>query len=244
MKFLKKHWKKFIVAFILAPVILFGLATIILYTQQEKLVQFYLQEFNEDIHGHIVIGKSRVAPFRNFPYISIDLKDVRVYESESDIAGRPFLELDDLYVGFDVWKLLSGKTEIKAITLKDGHLDIIQDEAANLNISRAFEMKKPVQQVAEAFHLELKKIKLINVDINKHNLENLFTIDAFIKDGIIKVDMNDDRQILHTDCDFILSVVQAGDTTFFKNKHGDIHTDFTFDEIGRASCRERVSVTV
>lgn len=229
MKFLKKHWKKLIGFIVLLPILLFSIAVVIVYVQQEKLVQFYLQEFNEDIHGQIVIGKSRVAPFRNFPYISIDLQDVRIYESENDIKGRPIIELNDIYVGFDLWKLLSGKTEIKAITLKDGHMDIIQDEEANLNISRAFEMKKPVEEVAEAFHLELKKIKLINVDINKHNLENLFTIDAFIKEGIIKVDMSDERQILHADCDFILSVVQDGDTTFFKNKHGDIHTDFSFD---------------
>jgi len=229
MNFIKKHWKKIVGTIVLAPVLLFGVATLMLYTQQEKLVQFYLQEFNADIHGHIVIGDSKVAPFRNFPYISIDLQDVIVYESENDTTGRPIIELDDVYVGFDLWKLLGGKTEIKAITLKDGHLDIIQDEEANLNIARAFEMKKPVEEVAEAFHLVLKKIKLKNVDINKHNLENLFTIDAFVKDGVIKIDMNDKRQILHADCDFILSVVQDGDTTFFKNKHGDIHTDFSYN---------------
>jgi hypothetical protein len=229
MIFLKKHWKKLLGIALFSPIFLFLTATAIIYIQQEKLVQFYLEEFNQDIHGHIVIRKSRVAPFRNFPYISIDLKDVKIYESENEISGRPLIELSDVYVGFDLWKLLGGKTEIKAITLKDGHLDIIQDENANLNISRAFELKKPVEEVAEAFHLVLKKIKLVNVDINKHNLENLFTIDAFIKEGIIKVDINDDRQILHADCDFILSVVQDGDTTFFKNKHGDIHTDFSFD---------------
>jgi hypothetical protein len=225
----KKHWKKIIGFVLLTPVLLFGIALLIVYSQQEKLVQFYLEEFNADIHGHIVIGKSRVAPFRNFPYISIDLQDVRVYESENDLRGRPIIELEDIYVGFDMMKLLSGKTEIKAITLKNGHLDIIQDENANLNISRTFEMKKPVEEVAEAFNLKLKKIKLINVDVNKHNLENLFTIDAFIEEGLIKVDMNDKRQILRADCDFILSVVQDGDTTFFKNKHGAIHTDFQFD---------------
>lgn len=229
MNWFKKHWKKIVGFLVIIPIVLFSVATIILYTQQEKLVQFYLKEFNQDIHGHIEIGKSRVAPFRNFPYISIDLQDVKVFESENDIIGRPIIELNDVYVGFDVWKLLSGKTEIKTISLNDGHLDIIQDEDANLNISRAFEMKKPVEEVAEAFHLVLKKIKLKNVDINKHNLENLFTVDAFIKDGVIKIDMNDHRQIMHADCDFILSVVQDGDTTFFKNKHGDIHTDFTFN---------------
>lgn len=216
MNWFKKHWKKIVGFLVIIPIVLFSVATIILYTQQEKLVQFYLKEFNQDIHGHIEIGKSRVAPFRNFPYISIDLQDVKVFESENDIIGRPIIELNDVYVGFDVWKLLSGKTEIKTISLNDGHLDIIQDEDANLNISRAFEMKKSVEEVAEAFHLVLKKIKLKNVDINKHNLENLFTVDAFIKDGVIKIDMNDQRQIMHADCDFILSVVQDGDTTFSK----------------------------
>jgi len=229
MKFLKKNWKKLAAFIVLTPILLFTVATIILYTQQEKLVKFYLQEFNQDIHGHLVISKSRVAPFKNFPYISIDLQDVKVYESKNDKSGRPIIELDDIYVGFDLWKMLTGKIEVKSIALNSGHMDIIQDKNGKLNISRAFELKKPVDEVAEAMHLILKRIKLTNVNINKKNLENLITVDAFVKEGIIKFDMNDERQILHADCDFILSVIQDNDTTFFKNKRGDIHTDITFN---------------
>jgi hypothetical protein len=228
MQFLKRHWKKLLGITFGLPILLFAIALSYVYFQQEKLVQFYLEEFNADIEGHIVVGKSRVAPFKNFPYISIDLQDVQVFESEDDLS-YPLLELDDIYVGFDVWKLLGGNTEIKTIALKDGHLDIVQDKNAELNISRAFKAKKPVEEISEALHLKLKSIKLENVDISKLNEENLFKIDAFVKDGKIGIDMNDDRTLLHADVAYILTIMQDGDSTFFKNKHGDLDTDFSFD---------------
>lgn len=228
MHFLKFHWKKFVLALVVLPVLLFTAAITIVYFQQEKLVQFYLEEFNADIHGHIVIEKSKIAPFKNFPYISIDLQGVRVYESDDNLS-QPLLELDDVYVGFNLWKLLGGKTEVKTITLKDGHLDIVQDENAELNISRAFAAKKPVEEISEALHLKLKSIKLENVDLSKLNEENSIKIDAFVEKGKIAIDMNDDRTILHAKLDFILTVLKEGDSTFFKNKHGVLDTDMSFD---------------
>lgn len=228
MGFIRKYWKKFLLLLVGLPVLLFVVALSIIYIQQERLVQFYLEEFNADIEGHIVIEKSKVAPFKNFPYISIDLQGLRVYESEDDLAV-PLLELQDVYVGFDVWKLLGGKTEVKTISLKDGHLDIVQDKHAELNISRAFKPKKPVEEISEALHLKLKTIKLENVDFSKLNEENLFKIDAFVSKGKIAVDMDEERALLHADLNYILTVIQDADSTFFKNKQGELHTDFSFN---------------
>ena len=228
MQYLKRHWKKLLVTLIGLPIVLFIIALSYVYIQQEKLVQFYLNEFNADIHGHVVVGKSSVAPFKNFPYISIDLQDVQIFESEDDLS-YPLLELDDVYVGFDLWKLLGGNTEIKTISLKDGHLDIIQDKNAELNISRAFQVKKPVEEISEALHLKLKSIKLENVDISKLNEENLFKIDAFVINGEIGIDMDEERSLMHADIDYILTVIQDGDSTFFRNKQGILDTDFSFN---------------
>jgi hypothetical protein len=229
MNFLKKHWKKLLAIVLVSPVLLFGTALIILITQQERLVQYYLQEFNESIHGHIEIRKSRIAPFRNFPYISIDLEGVKIYETKNLNVAKPIVDLNDLYVGFDVWKLIGGKTQIKAITLSNGFIDLIQDENAQLNIAKAFESDKPTEDIEEAVSLELNKLKLKNIHINKLNLENLITIDAKVNTGVFKIKLNDENKKLVADCDFILSVIKDGDSTFFKNKQGEIHTDFSFD---------------
>lgn len=224
MQFLKRHWKKIIGIIIGLPILLFATALTIVYFQQEKLVQHYLEEFNADIEGYIVIEKSRVAPFKNFPYISIDLQGVRVYEYENDLS-HPLLELNDVYVGFDVWKLLGGKTEIKTIALKDGHLDIIQNINAELNISKAFKAKKPVEEISEALNLKLKSIKLENIDFSKLNEENLVKIDALIEKGKIGVEMTDKYNLVHAEMDYILTIMKGADSTFFKNKHGHLSTD-------------------
>jgi hypothetical protein len=226
----KKHWKKLVALVLLTPVLIFGTALIILITQQEKLVQFYLTELNENIQGRIEIRKSHIAPFRNFPYISIDLKGVLVYETKN-LDEEAIVELEDVYVGFDLIKLLSGKTQIKAITLKDGRLDLIQDEKAELNLAKAFQSENPsdVEDVSEAMNLELKKLKLKNVNIQKHNLENMVSVEAHVKKGVFKIKLGEEIKKLKANCDFILTVLKNGDTTFFKHKNGYINTDFAFD---------------
>lgn len=229
MKWLKKRWKLLTALIILLPILLFGLATTLLYLQQERLVQFYLEEFNEDIHGHLVIEKSKIAPFKNFPYISIDLQGVQMFEDENHLTGTPLLELHDVYVGFDLWKLIAGKTEIKSISLNDGHIDIIQSKEAELNITKAFAFKKPSEEIAEAFHLDLKKIQIEKVDIQKLNEENMFNIVAFVENGDIALKMNDHNMILDTHADFIFTVERNGDSTFFKNKHCSIDTELAFE---------------
>ncbi len=228
MQFLKRHWKKIFGALIGLPVLLFTIALTIVYVQQAQIVQHFLEEFNADIEGYIVIEKSRVAPFKNFPYISIDLQGVRVYEDENNMI-HPLLELNDVYVGFDVWKLLGGKTEVKSIALKDGHLDIVQDKNAELNIAKAFKAKRPVEEISEALHLKLKSIQLDNIDFSKLNEENQIKIDALIDRGVIGVEMNDAFTLLHANMEYTLSILKGKDSTFFKNKHGKLDTDVHLD---------------
>ena len=228
MKFISRHWKKLLLLILGLPILLFAVAVTIIYSKQEQLVQHYLEEFNADIHGHVVIKRSSVAPFKSFPYISIDLQGFSVYESD-DLSLHPLLELEDVYVGFDFWKLLGGKTVIKSVVLKDGHLDVVQDSNAALNISKAFKPTKPVEEVSEALNLKLKSIQLENVDISKFNEVNKTKIDLFIKKGEIGVEMNEDQALLHADMNYILTIIKDSKSTFFRDKHGTLNTDLSFD---------------
>lgn len=215
-----------------------------LYVKQEEIVQHFLEELNDDIEGYVVIGASRIAPFQNFPYVSIDLKEVQVFESENDLDQGPLLSLQDVYVGFDVLKLISGKTEIKTIALHDGFLKIEQDEHAELNINRAFKPKKPSEEISESLNLKLKKVKLKNLDISKYNSVNLVTVDAYVNKGIIGVEKSDAFSALKAECNFVFSVLKNGDSTFFKNKACYLETDISFIEESLTLNLEKTSLVI
>ncbi len=222
--------KRLLLILLLAPIVLFISTLGVLYYQQEKWVQHFIQEINADIEGYVVVGKSRIAPFKNFPYVSIDLKDVKVFESEREMEQAPVLMLGDIYVGFDLLKLVSGKMEIKSINLQDGYLDVIQDSEGALNLGRAFQPKKPSEEVAEAFNLKLKSIKLNNIQVSKFNELNQVKVDALIDKAKFGVEKNREFSRLDAKSEFKLTIMKEGDSTFFKNKNCVLQTELVFKE--------------
>ena len=96
----KKIWKRVIIGVIVSLLIAFGAAIMILVWQQDKFVQNSVNTFNKDFKGAIVIGDSDISPFENFPYISIVIQNVQVYEDQADMFA-PILDVSKIYFGFN-----------------------------------------------------------------------------------------------------------------------------------------------
>jgi len=61
-----------------------GSAISIVAWYQDTIVQSIVARFNEDFRGALIIEDTDISPFSNFPYISIDIKNVQVYEDKAD----------------------------------------------------------------------------------------------------------------------------------------------------------------
>ena len=77
-----KLWQKLTLLAVLAVVSFTGLLTIIVYLKQDKLVQAEVDAMNKTHQRLLVVGDVHVAPFQNFPYFSIKVDDVSIYESK------------------------------------------------------------------------------------------------------------------------------------------------------------------
>ena len=80
--FTKKRVRLFFGIIIIVPVIFFTLLVGIIYYCQDSIVQHAIVIANKDLKGRFSVSGSHVAPFANFPQISIDLEHVKVYESK------------------------------------------------------------------------------------------------------------------------------------------------------------------
>ena len=179
---------------------------------------------NEDFEGRISIKDSHISPFANFPHISIDLEDLRIFESKEKNADE-IVHLKDLYLGFNLWSIINGDYTIRKIRLSGGSIDLVQHKDGSLNLANALASKKPVEEEAEALHIDLKKVRIDDVDINKLNEENGIKVDALIKSATAKLSSNDEEILAGLDLSFTLNLIKDGDTTFFKHKHIDFNTD-------------------
>lgn len=78
----KKFWKRFVLISVIAPIVLFFTVVLIVYAKQDAIVKNLIETANKDFKGAIRIKGSHVAPFANFPYISIDIEGLEIFEDD------------------------------------------------------------------------------------------------------------------------------------------------------------------
>ena len=228
--FTKKFWIRLGLSIVLVPILLFTIVTSIVYLKQKEIVQELLVQVNKDFEGSIRLKGSHVSPFAAFPYISIDLEDLHVYEGKKQLKKEEILHINDCYIGFNIWNILKGNYSIKSVKLSNGTIRLVQHKDGSFNIANALKSKKPVEEVKSDFKIDLKSIAIKDIDFSKLNEANNLLIDAYIQKAKTKVISSDDHFYLDLDTKFKLTVVQNGDTTFVKNKHFEVDTELDMSE--------------
>lgn len=230
----KRFWKRLLLSLILIPLILFTVVISIVYVKQDEIVQDLITQTNEDFVGTIKIKDSHIAPFANFPYISIDLENVEVFEGKSLKKAQRIAQINDLYVGFNLFQLLGGNYDIKSLKIKEGELRIVQHTDGSFNLTNALASKKPIEEVEDELHLDLQSIKVENVDISKLNEANNLMVDAFIRKAKSKFRTKEEHTFISLETDFELSLIKDGDTTFIKHKHFHVDTKLDLNKKNQA----------
>lgn len=216
----RKFWKRFIIILFILPILLFSVVTLIIYWKQDAIVKSVLESANKDFYGLVEIKESHIAPFANFPYISIDLQELRIYD-DKEKTNEAVIKLADVYIGFDLFTLLGGTFDVKSLKLSNGDFNIVEYDNGELNIERAFKTDKPAEEIQEDFHFALKKMIFTDVDISKINKDGL-KFDSYFNEANIAFSSKEDHLFFGIDGNFDLSIIDKGDTAFINNKHFDV----------------------
>src|SRR5688500_18552436 len=137
---MKSKTRKRLVRFLLIPVLslvlLIAVAFTILVTQQQRLVKLAVKELNKKLSGTISVQSSNISLFQNFPYLYGRLNNVRFYASKS-VAAKPLFSAEKLFAGFSLPDILKQNYKVKVIFMKNGHLDLVEENNGQLNIVEA-----------------------------------------------------------------------------------------------------------
>ena len=223
----KKLMKRLVIWLVIIPILLFFSVVLVVYWKQDKIVQNLITSFNEDFTGKVEIEGSHVSPFENFPYISIDLEDLELFETKKTDVD-PIVDLKDIYVGFNIWDLISGNYDIKILEMKDGFIHAVQNEDGELNITKALETKKEIENVEDEFNIHLKLIKLIDVDIYKLNSSIDLMVESFVDEAKIKFISSDEKMFASVETHSELNIIKNGDTSFVKRKHLNLDLELEY----------------
>jgi hypothetical protein len=217
----RKRWKRWLGGlgiFLLLLVALLAAAPYLLYKNQKSLVQQALQKVNQNLEGVITLEDSYISPFKQFPYVSIDLKGLRFYTTR-DTTEKPAYEVKDCYLGFNILGLLQGNYEVKTIRLENGHLDLIQHPDGTLNILKAKNIVNDSSAAQEeAFAFKLKKLKLKDFDLLYYQESDSLLFESYMKEAQASFNLQDEKISASLNGNMIWNLVQKGDTSFFREK--------------------------
>ncbi|PRY90345.1 AsmA-like C-terminal region-containing protein [Mongoliibacter ruber] len=221
--------KKGLLALLFLPFFVIVLATILFTFHQEVIVQKALKSANEQLVGKLTINESKVSVFKEFPYISIDLRGVSFYEDKRK-ETKPFYEAGHLYLGFNIWEILEGKYKVKSIRISDGYVDVIQDANGGINVFAALGIQRNTsEEESKIIEFDLAKVKISNFQVSFENSLDTISYLARIDSWKSNVNKNDNNFKFNLKGNLIFDVLKAGQPTFFAEKSVNLGLNLNFD---------------
>ncbi|MDO9554446.1 AsmA-like C-terminal region-containing protein [Rhodonellum sp.] len=224
-----KRKKIFYLSLLVLIPLMLGISSIwILYQNQNQLTQKAITAINEQFVGELTIEDSYISPFANFPYISIDLKGIKFYESK-DNQSKPIYEAEDFYVGFNIWDIIRGNYSVKKLKISNGHLHVVKYENGDINLllAKGISEEKDATETEEALVFDLAGIVIEKFDITYSDLAQ--KSDFVFHIGSLQSDFRfrEDHIFIDLLSDLVFDYEQDGAPTFFADKK--IHLDLELD---------------
>jgi hypothetical protein len=231
--------KKKILLLLLSFLVLIGIAIGILYTNKDIIIQNLIFENNKKYQGQISIKSIDFSFLKQFPYTSIQLNNLNVWETK-DTLQKPIVSIKKAYLGFNLWSLIQKDYNIKKIALQDGNIHLIQDKSNILNIQKAFETKE--KDASESVHFDINEIILEQIDIKKENVLQKTIVEVDAENAKAQFSYQKKHIALKLDSKFLLNVFKSNKPTFINQKHFELHTDFIFDRATHLLTFKKTSV--
>lgn len=226
---MKSRIIKFFIWLLVLPILLLLGGFIYISQNQDVLVTKGIRLFNSGIQGEIKIESSKPSFFSNFPYISIDLQGVQIYEDKN----RSFLigTMDDLYLGFDLWKLLQNDYSIKKIKISGGSLKLIKDQDQKINLLQALNNGAENDTLqSEGIDFDLASIILKDMEISYHDLSDSLGL-AFQFEKL-STSIKNRASIIRIGLDsrLIANITSKEKPTFFYNKNTGLKLKMVYEK--------------
>jgi hypothetical protein len=230
---MKKKWIIILSLAGILPVVFLSITFLILYSQQEKITKRVLVSLNEHLEGELEIRSSSIDLFEAFPYVSIDLREVRFFENKQRDT-RPLYEVADIYIGFDIRDIVTGNNIIKSITLKDGHLYVHRYEDGNINVLIAKNIdlfsEKEKSENDSSLNLELQRLTIENFHFLYEDDTSGDLIDNHFKELVAKIKYAKDHFYIDLESDMDFDLYKYNQPTFFTNKHIALSLNLDLDQ--------------
>ncbi len=225
---IKKIWKRILLAVIIIPILVLTGGIIYIQKNQAEIIKSEIAKLNKEHKGLIVVGDSELSLFDNFPYISLKVYDVQIFETKEDNSST-IIDVQDIYVGFNLNDIINGNYDIQSLKVEEGVFNIVIHEDNTTNLENSLATTSESDSDSSSTSVHFKKIIFKNLDIHTIDESTNTDIEKFIYNGQGGFTLKDSLIAGHIDTDFEVNVIKDGDTTFIRKKHFEFHTDVEFN---------------
>ena len=224
---IKKFLKRILLGLLLLFIAMIGSLIVYVQNNHSEIIKSEVAKLNLEHKGRVSVGDTEVSMFKTFPYISIKIDDVQVFEAKEENAPI-IMDVQDIYIGFDFWDIVNKNYDIQSLLVEDGVFNIVIHPDNSTNIQNSLSSTSNTE--SPTINIHLKKIKLKNLDIHTLDEATNTDVEKFVFNGQGGFSQKDNIIAGHIDTDFELNIIKDGDTTFIRKKHFEVHTDVIFNE--------------
>lgn len=221
---IKKWIVRPLLILLITVVTLAGVGLIVLFTQQQRLVNLAVAEVNKQFKGELTIETSSISPFKNFPYVSVALHEVRFFPTKAT-TGKPLAEIGRLYVGFSLPDILQQQYNVRRLFIQGGYVDLARQENGQLDIVEATAIQTDTVQAATppgeatAFAVDLQRVVIKDLTFSYADKATGQQISSSIEKLVSSFRIDGTSITAALDGGMQLDLVTPTDTSFFRRKH-------------------------
>lgn len=184
--FLRKVYH-FILISLISGLLLFALVGVLVYKNQDKLVQLFIEEVNKKIDTPVEVGEVELTLLDKFPQLAFKFSKVKVKESLPG-SNNPLAVLENIYCTFGLWQLITGNYNIDHFYLENGSINL--KKLANGDINYQF-LKNNTQNRSgqKKVNLQFENIDFRQVKFHYLDESNDVFLQAMVEDMTSKLNI-------------------------------------------------------
>ncbi len=208
------------ILWIIAAVAALAVSGVVYFTvrYQDEIIRLFIAEANKHILTPVDVKKVEFSMFRQFPDITISLKDVEMAESFAD-SKRQLLRAGSLRFTFSLWDVLHKRYRVQDIRLEKGAVLIRYDAEGNPNYKILSEGGKNGRTF-----FDLENIVLEDVQLHYEHDKTGLMIDAFTPSLKLKIRGSDKQLDFDLNGQLNTGYVKVKGKSYFRKKSVKIDT--------------------
>ncbi|MBI3500998.1 MAG: AsmA family protein [Bacteroidetes bacterium] len=161
-----------------------GTLFIIAFAYENEVKEYMIQQLNKHLKTHVIVDSKNIhlSLLKNFPYASLDFKNVRMLESPvgKKIAVDTLFSMEEVSLQFNVLDILQKKYVVKKLRAENGKVKLrrAKDGTENWDVWQKSNDTTSAASSESAFNLEkfqFRNIELVYLD-QKHRDDIAYTI--------------------------------------------------------------------